>query len=276
MTLADRILAADKEIVTPRYRTWIKNHVDEGYPPWVAERIAAEMAKQPRVRSGTFSSSSAGSCKRRQELEFIGAKVPTNNQPNPELSNIYNDGKWRHLRWQANLLTAGIIDDMEVPAPWKEQRAMGTMDGLGTVPDDHPRKKWRCRRFGLELKGMFSWQLIKLVRNGEQKEAHLNQIHRYFLSSGLDLFVYLIENKDANTWKEYVIEPDPKRLDAQRKELEALNRAVDAGKLHKPLFACTKRVGPDWNNCGFGGEYGTCERASSAWMRRWKEEHGEG
>lgn len=269
--LADRIKAAEKQIVLPQYQPWLRNHADEALPKWVLDIIVEQMGKPPRVRSGSFSSSSAGSCLRAQELEYIGAKVDSAQQPDSELSNIYNDGKWRHLRHQANLLTAKIIDSIEVPVMWPEMRSRGTMDGKGTVPNDHPNKKWRGKPYGLELKGMFSWQYAKRVKNDDPKESHLDQITRYMLASGIDLFVYLVENKDTNTWWEKVFEPDPRRMANQRRELERLNKAVDEGKLHKPLLSCSNRIGGQWNNCGFAGEYSTCERASSTWMRKWKE-----
>lgn len=271
--LADRIKAADNEIVVPQYRPWLKNHADEALPQWVVDIIAKQMTEQPRVRSGSFSSSSAGGCLRAQELEYIGAKVPSLQQPDSQLSNIYNDGKWRHLRHQANLLTAGIIDSIEVPIMWPEMRSRGTMDGKGVVPNDHPRKHWRGKPFGLELKGMFSWQYVKRVRNDDPKESHLNQITRYMLASGIELFVYLVENKDSNEWWEKVFEPDRQRMEDQRRELAKLNKAVDEGKLHKQLLSCSKRLGGQWNNCNFAGEFGTCESASSTWMRKWKEQN---
>lgn len=195
-----------------------------------------------------------------QIAELLGLEVQEGPAEDPELLNIYNDGKWRHLRWQANLLTAGIVNDIEFGLPWPHMRSVGTVDAVGVVENDHPNPDWRGLEFGLELKGMNEWPYRKLTEADDQKEEHKGQFGRYFLSGGFDLFIVLYENKNVNNWTEWVFSRDQVDLVASRMELEALNRAVDEDRLDRPLASCTARMGKAWDNCPFAGRGGICER----------------
>lgn len=241
-------------IITPRVHDYLLKHGDDAYPRWVVERIADLLSTQPRIRSGTFSASSAGQCPRAQVLGFLGPQAqPTD----PQLQNIFNDGKWRHLRWQALLLAAGLLIDVEFGLTWPKYYGVGTMDGLGVVPDDHEKVDWRGEEFGFELKGVSTFLFAELAKKGP-KEEHLEQVHRYFAMSGLRLFVILYEDKTTQAIKEWVIEADPVRLARQKKELATLRRSVDARQLPPMLPECAKRKGDAWNDCQFGGNGNTC------------------
>lgn len=226
----------------------------------VTDMIHNELKKVPRKRSGSFSSSAAGMCERRQVFNYLGIDSGTVN--NPQLQQIFYDGTWRHLRWQATLLQAGILNDIEIPLKWNAKRSRGTMDGIGTVPEDHPRTDWRGLEFGFELKGTNSFVYRKAIEDG-LKEEHLNQIHRYFLVGGFDLFVVVYENKDNQEWNEWVVTPEPKRLKAQEEELNRLNEAVEKEQLPVMLKGCQERNSQEWKQCPFGGTTGVCVQARS-------------
>ncbi len=242
-----------EQIITHPLNMFLMNTPSLVVDEWVAELIRTEITKQPRIRSNSFSSSAAGTCMRRQMFNYIG--IDTGGVNDPQLQNIFYDGTWRHLRWQAVLLQAGILTTIEYPLSWPEKQSVGTMDGIGVVPDDHPNEKWRGLEFGFELKGMntYGWQAAK-----EVKEDHLNQVHRYFLSGGFDLFVVVYEDKNTQQWKEWVIEPDPVRLEEQRAELDALNDYANNKVLPPMLEPCTKGTGTDWKYCPFSGKNGVC------------------
>ncbi|WP_155373755.1 hypothetical protein [Catellatospora vulcania] len=105
--------------------------------------------------------------------------------------NIFNDGKWRHLRLQANMLAAGLINDIEVSLPWPNMRSMGTADASGIVPDDHPNPLFRGKTFGVELKGVNMFQYSKYIKEDTQLARHKSQFYRYILSAGWDLYIVL-------------------------------------------------------------------------------------
>lgn len=245
-----------EQIVTHPLNMFLMNTPSLVVDDWVAELIQKEITKQPRVRSDSFSSSAAGSCLRRQMFNYIG--IDTGGVNDPQLQNIFYDGTWRHLRWQAVLLQAGILTAIEYPLSWPEKQSMGTVDGVGVVPDDHPNEKWRGLEFGFELKGCNTYAFQNIARNKAIKEDHLNQVHRYFLSGGFDLFVVIYEDKNTQQWQEFVIGPDLARMEDQRTELDLLNDYANQQVLPPMLDECKKQTGSDWKYCPFAGKTGVC------------------
>lgn len=245
-------------VVTPRYLEWLAKHGDEEYPPWIARKVMKLLKTPPRVRSGSFSGSSAGQCLRRQELAFLGKKPSIERKPSPQLTHIFNDGKWRHLRWQAALLNASIIKEIEVPIEWPDMLSKNTIDGVGYVWWKHPNLALRGKKFGLEIKGVNPFQYGRWISEPFPIEEHMHQIHRYMLVSDIDFFVVIYENKGTNEWKEWVVRPQKEYMEQSRKELEALNEAVRTKTLHDPLPSCQIRMGAAWTTCPYSGVDGVC------------------
>lgn len=249
--------AYSQHIITHRLNLFLMSNPNLVLDDIVADMIRREITKQPRDRKQSFSSSAAGTCQRRQIFQFLG--IDPGGVTGPQLQNIFYDGTWRHLRWQATLLQAGILRDIEFPLVWDAMRSRGTMDGVGVVPDDHPNEKWRGLEFGFELKGINSFGYKSAVANGV-KEEHLDQVHRYFLSGGFELFVIIYENKDTQEWTEWVVEPDPARMERQRQELVALNGYVEREELPPMLPGCVTMNSTEWKWCQYAGENGVCVR----------------
>lgn len=252
-------------IITPRYTSFLLQHGDEALPTEVADIIHDLLTTPPRYRGASFSASSAGACWREQVFNFLG--LNPGGGIDAQLQNIFNDGKWRHLRWQAYLLAAGILSDIEDPLEWPAKRSRGTMDGSGVVPNDHPRPAWRNQEFGFELKGVSTFQFATLKSDGPLLK-HKRQVARYFLASGFPLFVILYEDKTTQAWKEWVIEADDPEMKQlileQRVELEALNVAVDTKVLPPMLDDCQKQRGPIFNKeCPYGGRSGRCVKSGN-------------
>lgn len=260
-----RRLTNATQIVTPRYVKWLSENADKPLPDWVVGILAEHMRKVPRDRSGSFAGSAAGDCLRAQELTFLGKPPSIERTIDPQLQHIFDDGKWRHLRWQGFLLAAGIIERIEVPAPWPRMFSKGTMDGAGTVWDDHPNVSWRGEEFGFELKGVNPFQYSRWVKGRYPIDKHMAQIHRYFLVTGLEYFSVIYENKGTNQWHEWVVRPIPELLKESQQELDELNRAREKQRLHEILPSCKIRKGANWESCSFAGVGGTCERT-----KRWR------
>lgn len=244
-------------ILTPRIMQWLMQYGDDAVPPHIADWIAEQLKAKPRVRSGSFSASSAGRCLRQQELAYLD--MPSGETIDYRLQNIFNDGKWRHLRWQAMCLDANVLQKAEMPLYWRGKKSRGTIDGYGVVPDNHVRPSWRGKDFGFELKGMNPYGYARAVkRDPEMKEEHLRQVHRYFLMGGFDLFVIVYEDKASQGWFEWVIEPDDQRLKESQQELDELNEAIDLQLLHPVLPQCKIRTG-EFKECPYGIDaHGAC------------------
>jgi hypothetical protein len=249
-------------IITPRLNMFLMNNPNLVLDDWVADKIREQLVKQPRVRSGSFSSSAAGMCHRRQVFAFLD--IHPDGVNSPQLQQIFYDGTWRHLRWQAVLLQAGLLTDIEFPLKWEAMRSVGTMDGLGVVPDDHANFMWRGCEYGFELKGINTYGFKKAVSDGV-KDDHLAQVHRYFLSGGFDLFVIIYEDKNTQEWIEWVVTPEEALLAAQREELRLLNEAVDKKQLPMMRPECASKTGDIWVKgwCPYAGDHGICESATS-------------
>lgn len=262
----NRIIKAAKNtdlVLTPRYNDWLMQHGDEALSERVATMIYNLLIEQPRDRSRSFSASSAGLCERRQVLKFLG--MPEVGTIDPRLQNIFNDGKWRHLRWQANLLMADLVEDIEDPLFWRKMKARATPDARGIVPHDHPKPKWRGLEFGFELKGVGAYVYPKYVKgeDGEMKDEHARQVAFNCLLGGYDLYVIIYENKGTNEWFEWVIEPDEDLMAEQKEELLRLNGSLINERLPKMLPQCKAQIGPTFNECPFGGKNGPCARAGN-------------
>ena len=89
-SLAKALNATDK-IITPYITPWIIKHGDDPLSEETAEKIKKLLVTPPRVRSGSFSASSAGDCHRAQVFGFLGKQQGV---VDAQLANIFRDGKW--------------------------------------------------------------------------------------------------------------------------------------------------------------------------------------
>lgn len=254
-----KLITQQNLIVTPPLTEWMIKHGDDAFNEQVGDKIKELLTTKPRYRGKSFSSSSAGKCQRAQVYGYLDAPQDS---PSQQLMNIYIDGKWRHLRWQAMLLAAGVLTEVEYPLPWPGMRSVGTMDGLGVVSDTHPVYTWRGKEFGWELKGVSTFMYGTLAKSGPL-ESHLNQVARYFLSSGLELFSIVYEDKTTQAIHEWVVEANTddmkKRIARSRVELEELNQAIDNKVLPERLPECASLRGDTFKACNYGvDKQGVC------------------
>lgn len=206
-------VTSDKPI-TSAYGLYLEANPDTNYDPWVIERIAAELAKPSRDRSQTWSASSLGSCLRKQLFSRLAGGG--NRNLSAETVAIYRDGTWRHLRLQADMLQAGIINDIEVYFEDSQTELAGTMDAMADT-------------FGVEFKGEqpagFGY-----IRHEGGRERHKWQVNSYLLlmmlaGSEIDRISLFYEDKASQKWLELVITRDPRMMAELEKRLGTLNRA---------------------------------------------------
>jgi hypothetical protein len=241
----------DDLIITTPYNDFL--HVwDESYPPHVVKRIAEILSTPQRDRRYSWSASGAGTCLRRQEFSFLG--MPGVGEYNPQQQRIFLNGTWVHLRNQATLMSAGILDNIEVTVRKKSKRARCTMDGMGVVKTG----RYEGADFGYELKSTnefaFQHQLVKGV-----SEKVRRQVDFEFLMTGFDLFVVFNENKNNQDIHEWVIVRDESRVKEMAQQVGALNYAIDRGRLHSQLPECRKQLrSGEFYKCPYGGPGGVC------------------
>lgn len=244
--------ARDDLIVTTPYNQFLHSNWDESFSPRVIQRLSEILSTKQRDRRYTWSASGAGRCKRRQEFAFLG--MPTVDRYDPQLRRIFLNGTWVHLRNQAVLMEAGILDNIEVTHKKKSMRARCTMDGIGVALTS----RYKGADFGYELKSAndFSYQ-NQLIKG--PLETTLRQVDFQFMLTGLDLFVIFHENKNNQDIHEWVIVRDEDRVEAAREEVKELNFAVDRPRLHSRLPECQKKLrSGEFYKCPFGGDGGVC------------------
>lgn len=233
-------------LVSQRYEQYLASHPNILVDETVAEFVKKELTTPQRNRRMTFSASSRGACPREQVFQFTPTKpVP---KTNSGLYAIFHQGTFMHLKWQALLSDAGILDDLEVPCLWEAYRLSGTIDGAGEVPASNPLRAEHTR-FGWELKSInshgFRWVLDK-----GPNEHHLLQIHAYMLATGWRVWSLCYENKDTQEWKEFTVHFNEETGRQVEEELMYLNDHVDNKKLPPILDECKKRQGA-FRKCAF-------------------------
>jgi hypothetical protein len=185
-------------------------------------------------RSKRFGASSRGTCERRQVLAYLG--LPVARLRDPSLQNIFNDGTFRHIRWQLMGMAAGVFTDVEVKMKLDDWRLGISMDAI------NEDELWV-----FELKGARYLPMSE----ADISEAHMLQMHTYLFATGWDRAVYLVEDKATQQWKEIVVRRNNAYVDKVRRELERLNEAVEEEVLPPVLPECAVRKG-EYKKCVYG------------------------
>lgn len=234
-----RIARRNKHI-TPRLNNWLVQN-DTGIKiqsEAVAERIFEMMApgQISKGRHGAFHPSQLYQCRRAQVFGYHNA--PTHKSYSPTLMNLFNDGHFRHLRWQIMLLSAGIIEEVEVPVSSPKLRLEGSMDGVN----------W-SEGWMFELKGTSQF---RQVQQRGAMPAHIKQVHAYLLMAGLEKAIIVYEDKSSQDWLEIEVERDDEISAQITYILSKLNSAIDNNTLPEVLSECKNQE----------GEYKSCPYAS--------------
>lgn len=243
-------------VITPVLEEFLATW-DEVYSPKAVHRINDLLSTPPRVRSGSFSASGAGKCMRRQELSFLGA--PTYTGIDNDLRMIFLNGTWTHLRWQAVLLTAGILDEVEVTQRKPSLNARCTLDGIGVVKSG----RYRGRDFGFELKSRNSFVWDRQVQAGVDEETR-TQADFQMLLSGFDIAVIANENKNLQTYNEWVFTRNVDRIAEMERRLHTMNNDIEKKRLRPMIPECKIRSkNGEFHKCPFGGAKGICANTGS-------------
>ena len=231
-----KIIKAEKKkadlLLTPRWEAFISRNRDLWLDESSIQFIFDELGTPERDRTNHFSASSQGFCERRQVFNHEGVPPkPTDS----DIHMIFHDGHFRHLKWQALMLYAGLIDEVEVSCELEEFNLKGTIDAMAT----HPERG----KHGVEFKGAND-RNYKFVLNEGPMEKHLLQIHAYMIATDYRLWSLIYENKNTQEWKEFVIEFDQQIADEVIDSLKRMNTSVQQKVLPPVLSKCLDRKGP--------------------------------
>lgn len=223
--------------ITPKLQAWLINHPDgvKVTDPETMKRVEEILMGVSKSRAGAFHPSQLYQCPRAQVYGYHGAE--TVREFNPQLQNIFNDGHFRHLRWQITLLEAGILTDIEVPVYDSHYRIEGSMDGVNR------KENWM-----FELKGTSQF---KQIQQKGALPAHIKQVHAYLFVSGIPEAVILYEDKSNQQWQEITIQRDEEIIDEITSILQILNEAIDNETLPERLTDCENKTGATYNSCQY-------------------------
>lgn len=252
----------DKLIVTPAYDEYLIKNPEITANPKVLKYVMRQITIPPRDRRRSFSASQAGYCLRRQELAFLGA--PKRPIIDPRGIRIFQNGTFGHLRWQIGLLSAEIIDGIEVTVKSADELTRSTIDGIGVAK----RGYYKGAKFGWEHKGRMSFAFKAQESAGTPDAKTRKQVAMQMLHTGYDVWSVTNENKDTQHIGEFIIERNEQEIDEARQEIKELTTAVEKQRLHPMLPECIKRNSTgEYYQCPFGTDLGSCV-ASGNWPRK--------
>ena len=256
-----------KLIITPQLEAWLET---DGWNLGVTEpedlELAAKLLMQSKdnaKRDGRFGASSRGMCQRRQIYSFLG--LPGARGIDAGLQNIFNDGTFRHIRWQLMLKKAGIVTDVEVPFQVPEWRVATSLDA------ENDNDGWM-----FELKGVGGFKSISDIKNQEDiMHYHLLQMHTCLWAIGWDKAIYIAEAKGTNTWVEVIVHRDERIINEVIRELEQLNTAVEDERI-PPVQEDCKRKSGDYKYCPYAARCLKHHSQGSPWPenQEWPSREG--
>ena len=224
--------------ITPKLAPWLVNNPNGVHitSSDIYNRISSIlMPTVSKSRAGAFHPSQLYQCQRAQVYGYHDA--PSLAKYDPVLQNLFNDGHFRHLRWQIMLLESGIITDIEVPVYSEKYRIEGSMDGV------NKNEQWM-----FELKGTSQFRQIQIKG---ALPAHIKQVHAYLLASDLNEAVIVYECKSTQQWQEISVQKDPNIIKEILEILESLNDAITNNYLPERLEDCENKTGTTFNSCAY-------------------------
>lgn len=232
-------IARRNKHITPKVNAWLMRNPSgvQVYDREVLDRIIDLMTPEgdPKGRHGAFHPSQLYQCHRAQVFGYMN--LPVLREYNPVLLNLFNDGHYRHLRWQTMLLAAGVLTHIEVPVYNADYRLEGSMDGLNAD------EGWM-----FELKGTSQYRQIQ---TRGVIPAHVRQVHAYLFATGLERAIIVYEDKMSQDWTEIEIQRDESLIAEITTTLEALNHAIDNEELPAIKPDCANQEGYEFGGCPY-------------------------
>ena len=160
----------------------------------------------------------------------------------PETYRKLDNGDYVHMRLMSMLMSLGIVVAAEIRIP-EERIFHGRADAIVSIDND---------LYVLEIKSMNSYAFKRLE---EPDKAHLKQIQLYMHYFNIDKGIILVENKDNQELKEFVVAKDEKILQEISANFISLKKMFDDNTLPpKPKFSSNDK----WK-CDYCAYRKTCE-----------------
>lgn len=223
-----------KEILRPHVDEWLNEHSSR-LDVYTEEDF--EFLKRLTVVGTTrdaqvFSPSGATSCQRFQVINKTPSFKRAENI-NPALIKIFDDGKWRHLKWQMLFWKMGIVDDAETFKSNGPLTYGGSFDLILSLPWI---KEKGLSQIILDIKGINASGFNYIKMTGKPKFAHKLQVIIYMYLHGIRRAVIWYENKNTQEICEVVVDYDERLLEIALRRQKTMESYV--GNVAFPKEEC--------------------------------------
>lgn len=213
------------------------------------QRYAGNVDLSPRPRpGGRLSPSSICGCERQAMFKFVG--MPGRTRIDPDTEEIFDDGDWRHLKWQARfhdmeaVLGSDVFEviGIEDHVTYPKLFIAGSLDAHIIINGDY-----ECI---IDFKGINSYGFRWLVDNNQPKEEHIFQLICYMRMKKVRTGILLYENKDNQQRRVCIIRFDKEKWGYVQRWCARVIREMEERELPDKHMDCTKGHFL-WTRCAF-------------------------
>lgn len=228
-------------VVTAPHSQWLLDPEElRVHTPEAIQFVADALAgKFKHSRSGRFSPSSIGGCKRKLIYGFEGAPQEPDDIDSPDMMGL---GSWGHLKWQCEGISREWIrpGDAELWTFDPDWRVGGSIDAF--LYDDSI--------FELKTLHPFKYTRIIQTENAVQLD-HQMQAAVYTLLEGVSMVSVVYEDRSAGAFYEFRMEVDDKLVKMVTDVLDEVNNHVEDATMPPMLDPCTRKTGQAFKQCPY-------------------------
>lgn len=208
------------------------------------EDYVIDMAPRPRP-GGRISPSSIGGCQREAVLKFLGVRGKKKIDPDREL--LFDDGNWRHHRWQATFLDMEKVlgkdvfevVEIEGAAFLKRKFVAGNFDALIKI-------------YGvlyiIDFKGSNDAMFNRVHRDDMPLAKHIMQVLLYMKAKRVPRGIIMYDNKNNQLTKNFAVSFSAAEWEETQDWIDGVLGALER-----------KRLPPKHHNCSSGNfQYERC------------------
>lgn len=195
-----------------------------------------DMRDAPRP-PGRFSPSTICGCERQAAFKFLG--VPGRRVIDPEEEIVFDDGKWRHHRWQATFLDMqevlgrNVFEVLEIEGESviEDIYVAGSLDALVKI---------HGKRWVIDFKGANMWAWEYVYKNHTPIELHVKQLLSYMKAKRCKRGMLFYEQKDKNRVAIFIVRFSAEQFREVEQWCERVVRKMDNHKLPPKSLECKK------------------------------------
>jgi hypothetical protein len=181
--------------------------------------------------ASVFSPSGASMCQRSQIIDkFPKLRKSKITKIDPKLRQIFDDGKWRHIRWQMLFFKMGIVESAEGFMSKGALKFGGSFDLILNLPWVKNKRK---RRVVVDIKGTNAAQFIHIRNTGKALFKHELQVQIYMYLTGCRVAIIWYENKNNQDVCEVVVPYNLKIIRRAIARQKRMSRYVKVGAFPK-------------------------------------------